>query len=132
MTFRTSSGERVVLFTLVDLLLQMIFLAFFLFAANRATQGEMQDKVGALARKFGVVSVTRYLNATSKLVAIADLGRVDVIPAGEKQTRALDDTTTLLQNLDRRSLAALAGLNGAELKAFAGVYADLSGPERRR
>ena len=69
---RAGSGDRIILFTLVDLLLQIIFFGFFIFAANRAAEGEMQDKIGALARKFGVVSVTRYVNATSRLVAISD------------------------------------------------------------
>ncbi|HEV3088469.1 MAG TPA: hypothetical protein VGY57_11725 [Vicinamibacterales bacterium] len=132
MTLRAGSGDRIILFTLVDLLLQIIFLGLFLFAAYRAVQGDMHDRLTQLARKFGVFSVTNYLNSTSKLVAVADLGRIDVVPAGKKATRAFRDTTTLLQDLDRTSLPELARMNKDELKAFASIYAGLSPAERKR
>lgn len=124
---RAGSGDRIILFTLVDLLLQIMFFGFFIFAANRATEGEMQDKIGALARKFGVVSVTRYMNATSKLVAISDLHHIDVVGSA-----VFRDVTTVLEGLNPDAVRGLASLKPKELQAFARAYATLPAPERHQ
>ncbi|MBV8369612.1 MAG: hypothetical protein JO036_11895 [Candidatus Eremiobacteraeota bacterium] len=112
-------GDRIILFTLVDLLLQIIFLGLFLFAAHRAGQGDVDDRIAQLIRQYGVVRVGDYLNATSELVAIKDIGRVAVVPGGKpKVTQPLDEVTKLLQHLDRETLPRIAGMNNTELKHF--------------
>lgn len=127
---RSGGGDRIILFTLVDLLLQIIFLGLFLFAAHRAFQGDVDDRVTKLIAKFGVVPVGQYLNATSKLVAIADLDRIAVIPAGKpKETQALKDTTKLLRDLDRGTVRGLANMDRSQLKTLAAMVKK---PEFRR
>jgi hypothetical protein len=128
---RANAGDRIILFTLVDLLLQIIFFAFLLFAVNRASQGKVQDQIAALANKFGVVSVTRFLEATSKLVPISELHRIDTV-ASTDQSKILDDATKVLEGLDRDTLKALSGLNKQQLHAFAKMVAALSPAEREQ
>jgi hypothetical protein len=128
---RANGSDRIILFTLVDLLVQIIFFAFLLFAVNRATQGNVQDRVAELARKFGIVSVTRFLEATSKLVAISELGRVDLAPASD-DSKTLDDATKVIEGLDPETLRALSRLNAAQLHALTKSIAALSPQERRQ
>lgn len=115
---RASAGDRIILFTLVDLLVQIIFCGFLLFAVNRAFEGKIQDKLAALARAFGVVSVTSFLDATSKLVAIADLGKVDTVSVSDRSTETFTDLTKVLGSMDREDLALLAAADPTQRRAF--------------
>ena len=132
MTVRGAASDRIILFTLVDLLIQIIFFGFLLFAANRAAQGSVQDRVALLARKFGVVSVVRFLDATSKLVAISDLGRVDVVPAGDKSRLIFHDTTGMLERIDKSDVTALARMDKRQLQTFTRMYAELTPADRQQ
>jgi hypothetical protein len=132
MTVPGASSDRIILFTLVDLLIQIIFFGFLLFAANRAAQGSVQDRVALLARKFGVVSVVRFLDATSKLVAISDLGRVDVVPIGDKSRLIFNDTAGMLERIDRSDVRTLARMDKRQLQTFTKMYAALAPADRRQ
>ena len=123
------AGDRIVLFTMVDLLLQVIFCGYLLFAANRASQGELQDNIAKLVGIFTVDPVSRYVDATSKMVAIADLDRAYAISASVKST-PLDDATKMLNGLDGYDLKALAGMDERERRALVKIYAAL-GPRDR-
>ena len=127
---RTTAGDRIILFTLVDLLIQIIFFGFFLFAANRASQGEIQDRVALLAKRFGIVSVNRYLNATSKLVAIADLDRVQVASETGKSIEAFDNTTKMLEGLDQEDVRWFANMDKEQRRDLARMIAALSPADR--
>jgi hypothetical protein len=128
---RANAGDRIILFTLVDLLLQIIFFVFLLFAINRASQGKVQDQIAALADKFGIVSVTKFFAATSKLVAISDLGRVDTAATTDR-SKILDDATKVIEGLDPDTLKALSGMNKQQLQAFAKLVRQLSPAEREQ
>ena len=132
MTVQGGSSDRIILFTLVDLLIQIIFFGFLLFAANRAAQGSVQDRVALLARKFGVVSVVRFLDATSKLVAISDLGRVDVLPASDNSRLVFRDTTGMLERIDMSDVRTLARMDKRQLQTFTRMYAALAPADRRQ
>lgn len=127
---RASASDRIVLFTLVDLLLQIIFCGFLLFAANRASQGDVQDQIALLARTFGVVSVSRFLEATSKLVAIADLGKVDVVPTTDKSRVLFADATKMLEGLTQDDVGSLAKMDAQQRRAFMKMYAAMPPADR--
>jgi hypothetical protein len=132
MKSRAFAGDRIVLFTLVDLLLQIIFCGFLLFAANRASNGEIQDKIARLAQAVGLVSVTNYVDATSRLVAIADLGKIDVVRHSDKSTALLDEATAMLKGLSEEDLSALSGMDEQQRRAFMKMYAALAPADRQQ
>jgi hypothetical protein len=128
---QADAGDRIVLFTLVDLLIQVIFCGFLIFAANRASQGDVQDKIALLARVFGVGNVTKFIDATSKLVAISDLDKVHFVDASDEQKRLLSDATKMVEGLDADALRQLAAMDAQQRGAFVKMYATL-GPRDRQ
>jgi hypothetical protein len=132
MTSRANAGDRIVLFTLVDLLIQVIFCGFLIFAANRASQGDVQDKIAQLARLFGVQPVSNFIDATSKLVAIADLDKVHVVDPSDKSKELFDDTTKMLERLDADDLRNLAAMDTRQRQAFMKLYATMAPADRQQ
>jgi len=110
--------------------MQVIFFGFFLFAANQATQGGVQRQVAILARVFGVVTVTKYLDATSKLIAISDLKTIEVAAPGDKRRKAFEDLTSLLDALDSAQLRRLAAMDERQRDDFVDLYMRLTPTER--
>lgn len=132
MISRGHGGDRIVLFTLVDLLIQVIFCGFLIFAANRASQGDVQDKVALLARAFGVENVTKFIDATSKLVAISDLDKVHVVDPSDKSKSLFDDATKMLKGLDADDLSKLAAMDAKQRQAFMKIYTTLAPRDRQQ
>ncbi|HEY0381827.1 MAG TPA: hypothetical protein VGC72_06485 [Candidatus Elarobacter sp.] len=111
-------------------MIQIIFFGFFLFAANRASQGEIQDRVAILAKRFGIVTVTRFFNATSKLVAIADLDRVQSASETGKSIEAFKNTTKMLEGLNQEDVQWLANMDKEQRRDLARMIAALSPADR--
>jgi hypothetical protein len=130
-TGRANGGDRIVLFTLVDLLVQIIFCGFLIFAANRAAEGAVQDQVDRLVQAFKVANVTKYMDATSKLVAIADLDKAHLYDPSEKSKTLFSDVTHMLQGLDAKDLGKLAGMDAKERAGFMTMYASMSPGDRQ-
>jgi hypothetical protein len=80
---------------------------------TQAARGEMEGRLSVLIRKFGIVSVTRYLDATSKLIAIADLGKIDVAGSGASSA-SLDNLTAFLEGMKPRDFKILSSLSKQE------------------
>jgi hypothetical protein len=123
-----SSNDRIILFTLVDLLIQIIFFGFFLFAINRAREGDLRPKLDALISKVGIRQLATLVEATSKLVSIADLSHIDVVGSGPsiEAVTNLNDLIDLIKRLDRESLRKLKSSNLSVQQ-----LADVSGLFRR-
>jgi hypothetical protein len=124
------TDERLILFTLVDLLIQVIFFGFFLFAANQATQGGVQRQVAVLARVFGIVSVTKYLDAPSRLISISDLGKLEVAALSDKPRKTFEDIISLLDRLNTDDLHKLVAMDARQRSEFVDLYNQLSPVER--
>jgi hypothetical protein len=129
MKSRAFAGDRIVLFTLVDLLLQIIFCGFLLFAANRASQGGLQDKISKLVGIFEVDRVTRYVDATSKMISIRDLDRVHYTSSSGTST-PLDEATKMLGGLTLADVSSLAAMDPEQRRAFMKMYATLAPADR--
>ena len=107
MTGVSVSRDRIILFTFVDLLIQLIFFGFLLFVLF----GEKEKERTALveiteeaAKRYGAVNFTRLLDAISRLVPIEDLDRVILMfeNLGKDKVKAWSD---LVRNAKRLNIS---------------------------
>lgn len=123
-----NSRDRIILFTLIDLLIQIIFFGFLLFVLHDQSERERKQVsylFDELTQKYGVVNLTRFLEALSRLIPIEELERVIVmlesIESGK--FKAWSDLLAISKTLD---------VSPEELKKLAELYGSLDREDRGR
>ncbi len=116
----TGRGERVVLFTLVDLLVQIIFFALFLLVLLQQSRPELPTGVERALVPYTKVARTQlveFIDAVSRMVPLSSIDKARSI--GD-QDRGVRDRLAAISKLMR----AISGLSTPEVESLARFLSD--------
>lgn len=117
----TGRGERLILFTLVDLLVQIIFFGLFVLVLFQSTQQELPTALNSKLAPYAPIAqaeLVSFVDAVSRLVPLQDVDKTSSIGNQEDRVRSeLASLTAALQTLQGESDIRTLKELGAELRA---------------
>jgi len=148
---KTSSADRsdrVILFTLVDLLTQFIFLALFLVALYKSTSRTLSSSLQSKLlpyQRAAAVELATFVDAATKLVPVNDVDKSPIGSVSEKTTKesllALADLLRRMQSqhtspeqvaLQLAGQNRLGGVDRAVLLELIGRESKMTAPQRAK